>query len=278
MNQQTQPLLTAVQLSSRETPEQNLERVEHWLQQLPSQRPQLVVLPEAFSCFGAGDRAQLAMAEPDNDGPVQKRLAQLAKHYGVYLIGGTIPLQAGERFAAASLAYDSQGQRIGRYDKIHLFDVDVADNTRQYRESKWTKPGGSIVTIDCGFAVVGMAVCYDVRFPELFKALRQAGADIIALPSAFTQVTGAAHWHTLVRARAIEQQVYVVAPGQVGEHANGRKTYGHSLIVDPWGEIQAERAQGEGVISAPFERARLAEIRQQMPVAEQSRLKVALTQ
>ncbi|WP_404401358.1 carbon-nitrogen hydrolase family protein [Idiomarina seosinensis] len=270
--------LTAVQLSSRQTPEQNLERVARLLEQLPEQRPQLVVLPEAFSCFGAGDRAQQQMAEQPGEGPVQKRLAELAAQHQVYLIGGTLPLQAGERFAAASLCFGPDGSQLARYDKIHLFDVDVADNTGQYRESRWTRPGNQIVTIDCGFAVVGMAVCYDVRFPELFKALRQAGADIIALPSAFTQVTGAAHWHTLVRSRAIEQQVYMVAPGQFGEHENGRKTYGHSLIVDPWGQVLAEQDHGEACISAEFDKVQLDKIRQQIPVAEQGRFHVSLTQ
>lgn len=269
-------------MSSRKHPQENLQTVEAQLQQLPPERPQLVVLPEAFSCFGAGDRAQLAMAETDGDGPVQSQLAMLAKRYGVYLIAGTMPLatfpdHAGERFAAASLAYGPDGKRLGRYDKIHLFDVDVADNTKEYRESTWTQPGGSIVTIDCGFAVVGMAVCYDVRFPELFKALRQAGAEIIVLPSAFTQVTGRAHWHTLVRARAIEQQVYMVAPGQVGEHENGRRTYGHSLIVNAWGEVIAEREDTEGIITAGFDRNAMLKIRQQIPVAEQSRFGVSLT-
>lgn len=237
-----------------------------------------MVLPETFSCMGAGDRAQWEMAEQPGHGPVQQRLAELARQHQIYLVGGTMPLQAGERFAAASLCFGPDGKQLARYDKIHLFDVDVADNTGQYRESKWTRPGNQIVTVDCGFAVVGMAVCYDVRFPEMFKALRQAGADIVVLPSAFTQVTGAAHWHTLVTARAIEQQVFMVAPGQFGEHENGRKTYGHSLIVDPWGQVVAEQPQGEACISAEFDKAQLEKIRQQIPVAQQSRFHVSLTQ
>lgn len=266
-----QPQLTAIQLSSRQHPQQNLATVERLLADLPKERPQLVVLPEAFSCFGAGDRAQLAIAEEDGNGDIQRQLANLAQQHQVYLVAGTLPLQAGNRFAAASLCFGPDGERLARYDKIHLFDVDVADNTKQYRESRWTQPGAQIVTVDCGFAVVGMAVCYDVRFPELFKAMRQAGADIIVLPSAFTQVTGAAHWHTLIKARAIEQQVYMVAAAQYGEHENGRKTYGHSLIVDVWGQILAEQDTGEAVVTAHFDRQQLDSIRQQMPVAEQSR-------
>lgn len=271
------PRLTAVQLNSLPTAKDNLAKLDRLLKDLPEERPQLVVLPEAFSCFGAGDKAQFEMAEADGDGPVQRHLAELAQRHQIDLIAGTIPLQAGERFAAASLCFNRDGQQLARYDKVHLFDVDVADNTRNYRESKWTRPGGQVVTVDLGYAVVGMAVCYDVRFPELFKALRQAGADIVVLPSAFTQVTGAAHWHTLVSARAIEQQVYMVAPGQVGEHANGRKTYGHSIIVDPWGQVIAEKADGEGLISASYDGKLVQAIRQQMPVAEQTQLPFSTT-
>ncbi|MDV6315959.1 carbon-nitrogen hydrolase family protein [Idiomarina sp. HP20-50] len=261
-------------MSSRPDPQDNLATVARLLEQLPAARPQLVVLPEAFSCFGAGDRAQLAMAEAYQDGEVQRELSSLAKTHGIYLIGGTLPLDAGERFAAASLLFGPDGTILNRYDKIHLFDVDVADNTKEYRESKWTQPGSKVVTAKTDLGVVGMAVCYDLRFPELFRALRQAGSDIIALPAAFTQVTGNAHWHALVRARAIEQQVFIVAPGQVGQHANGRETFGHSLIVSPWGEILAELDDGEGIISASVDIADVEPIRKQMPVAKQNQFEV----
>lgn len=270
----TQVQLTVLQMSSRPDPQDNLAIVAKLLEQLPAARPQMVVLPEAFSCFGAGDRAQLAMAEIYQDGEVQQQLASLAKQHEVYLVGGTLPVKAGERFAAASIFFGPDGSILNRYDKIHLFDVDVADNTKNYRESKWTQPGSKVVTTETDFGVVGMAVCYDLRFPELFRALRQAGSEIIVLPSAFTQVTGKAHWHTLVRARAIEQQVFVVAPGQVGEHANGRETYGHSLIVSPWGEILAEQEQGEGVVSVSVDIADIESIRAQMPVAQQNQFEV----
>ncbi len=270
----TQVQLTALQMSSRPDPQDNLAIVAKLLEQLPAARPQLVVLPEAFSCFGAGDRAQLAMAEPYKDGEVQKRLAALAKKYEVYLVGGTLPVDAGERFSAASILFGPDGAILNRYDKIHLFDVDVADNTKEYRESKWTQPGSKVVTTETDFGVVGMAVCYDLRFPELFRALRQAGSQIIVLPSAFTQVTGKAHWHALVRARAIEQQVFIVAPGQVGEHANGRETFGHSIIVSPWGEILAEQELDEGVVSVSVDVADIEPIRKQMPVAQQNQFEV----
>nr|WP_235598898.1 carbon-nitrogen hydrolase family protein [Idiomarina sp. 28-8] len=270
----TQVQLTALQMSSRPDPQDNLDIVAKLLEQLPAARPQLVVLPEAFSCFGAGDRAQLAMAEPYKDGEVQKQLAALAKKHEVYLVGGTLPVDAGERFSAASILFGPDGAILNRYDKIHLFDVDVADNTKEYRESKWTQPGSKVVTTETDFGVVGMAVCYDLRFPELFRALRQAGSQIIVLPSAFTQVTGKAHWHALVRARAIEQQVFIVAPGQVGEHANGRETFGHSIIVSPWGEILAEQELDEGVVSVSVDVADIESIRKQMPVAQQNQFEV----
>ncbi|WP_322406860.1 carbon-nitrogen hydrolase family protein [Idiomarina sp. PL1-037] len=270
----TQVQLTALQMSSRPDPQDNLAIVAKLLEQLPATRPQLVVLPEAFSCFGAGDRAQLAMAETYKDGEVQKQLAALAKKHEVYLVGGTLPIDAGERFSAASILFGPDGGILNRYDKIHLFDVDVADNTKEYRESKWTQPGSNVVTTATDFGVVGMAVCYDLRFPELFSALRQAGSQIIVLPSAFTQVTGKAHWHALVRARAIEQQVFIVAPGQVGEHANGRETFGHSIIVSPWGEILAEQELGEGVVSVSVDVADIEPIRKQMPVAQQNQFEV----
>ncbi|MCK7458978.1 carbon-nitrogen hydrolase family protein [Idiomarina aminovorans] len=261
-------------MSSRPSPQDNLATVAKLLQQLPAARPQLVVLPEAFCCFGAGDRAQLEMAETYEKGEIQKQLALLAKVHGIYLVGGTLPIKAGERFSAASLLFGPDGSIVERYDKIHLFDVDVADNTKKYRESKWTQPGVEIVAAATDLGVVGLSVCYDLRFPELFRALRQAGSDIIVLPSGFTQVTGEAHWHALVRARAIEQQVFIVAPNQFGQHDNGRETYGHSIIVSPWGEILAEQEQGEGIISASVDLADVESIRKQMPVAQQNQFEV----
>ena len=270
----TQVQLTALQMSSRPDPQDNLTTVAKLLERLPAARPQLVVLPEAFCCFGAGDRAQLDMAETYQDGEIQRQLASLARAHGIYLVAGTIPIAAGERFSAASLLVGPDGSIVSRYDKIHLFDVDVADNTKKYRESKWTKPGTEVVTAATDLGVVGMSVCYDLRFPELFRALRQAGSDIIVLPSGFTQVTGKAHWHALVRARAIEQQVFIVAPNQVGQHDNGRETYGHSIIVSPWGEVLVEQEQGEGIISASVDLADIESIRKQMPVAQQNQFEV----
>ena len=255
-------------------PQENLQRVRTLCAKLPQARPQLVVLPEAFSCFGGGDKQQLAVAEALGDGPIQQALSEIAQEFDIWLCAGTVPIKTGDKFYAASLLYDAAGEQVAQYNKIHLFDVEVADNTKRYLESAVTEPGQQLVVVDSPFGQLGMAVCYDVRFPELFRALREQGAEIILLPSAFTRVTGAAHWHVLTRARAIEQQCYVIAAGQYGVHENGRETYGHSLIVSPWGQVLAEQAHGEGVISTAVDSDELASIRRRMPVNSHNRFKV----
>lgn len=261
-------------MTSQPDPQQNLEIIEDLLEQLPPARPQLVVLPEACLCFGAGDKQQRAIAElPKPTAPLQAELARLARQHGIYLLVGTMPLvddEVAEKFSAASVLFDPQGEILARYNKIHLFDVDVADSTKTYRESLWTEAGEQVVTVPTEFGTLGLAVCYDVRFPELFRALREQGADIIALPSAFTKVTGNAHWHVLTRARAIEQQCYLVAGAQVGVHANGRETYGHALIIDAWGNVMSE-CDGETspcLATASVDLEQLKPIRSNIPVAK----------
>jgi nitrilase len=264
--------LTALQLTSSPNPQQNLQEIEAQLQQLPDFRPQLVVLPEACLCFGAGDKRQREIAELPGVGPMQDGLAELAKRFNVWLIGGTMPLiddVDDTKFSAASLVFNPQGECVARYNKMHLFDVDVADKTKSYRESHWTEAGDSVVTVTTEFGTIGLAVCYDVRFPELFRALRNAGADIFVLPSAFTQVTGNAHWHVLTRARAIEQQCFMVAAAQAGEHENGRQTYGHALVIDGWGRILAETETLQpGLATALVNTDSLHKIRLDIPVAK----------
>lgn len=271
---QRQPLqLTAVQLTSSPDPAENLATLRELFAQLPAARPQLVVLPEACLCFGAGDKHQRAIAELPGNGPMQAGLAALARDFGVWLVAGTIPLidqPQQPRFSAASLLYDPAGQCLARYNKINLFDVEVADNTGNYRESAATVAGTEVVTVATEIGTIGMAVCYDVRFPEVFRKLRLAGADIVVLPSAFTQVTGSAHWHVLTRARAIEQQCALVAAAQVGQHANGRHTYGHAVVVDSWGTVQADAVQASpSFASAVFNAEQQQQIRRNMPVITQ---------
>lgn len=270
-NQSRPPLqLTAVQLTSSPDPVANLVTLRQLFAQLPAARPQLVVLPEACLCFGAGDAQQRQLAELPGHGPMQDGLAALARDFGVWLVGGTIPLiddPEQQRFSAASLLYNPAGECLARYNKIHLFDVEVADSTRTYRESAATVAGTEVVTVSTEIGTIGMAVCYDVRFPELFRKLRVAGADIVVLPSAFTAVTGSAHWHVLTRARAIEQQCAVVAAAQVGEHANGRHTYGHAVVIDAWGTVQADAEQASpSFASAVFGIEQQQQIRANMPV------------
>ncbi len=260
-------------MTSQPDPKDNLQVIEALLEQLPAARPQLVVLPEACLCFGAGDKRQRDLAELFQQGSMQQRLSELAAQHNIYLLAGTVPIidQANQqKFSAASLLYGPDGQCLARYNKIHLFDVDVADSTKTYRESSWTEAGQEVVTVNTEFGVLGLAVCYDVRFAELFRALRDAGADVIALPSAFTKVTGAAHWHVLTRARAIEQQCALVAGAQVGVHANGRETYGHALVIDAWGKLLStcDGEQSPCLSTASVDLSKLDTIRKNIPVAK----------
>ena len=207
---------------------------------------------------------------------MQQGLSRLAQVYQVYLVAGTIALYAPDkRNFAASLLFNPQGEVMAQYNKIHLFDVDVADGIGSYRESDNTHPGQHITVVDTPFGRIGMAVCYDLRFSALFRAMRQAGADIIVMPSAFTKLTGQAHWELLLRARAVENQCYVLASNQGGTHANGRETWGHSMIISPWGEIEQQLTFGEAAISSTLDRQLLQSIRQKMPMISQERFTLA---
>ncbi len=278
--------LIACQMVSSVDIDENFAQVDAQLSQWakgcasPSNESALVVLPECFALFGGDATLNLRHQETLGDGPIQSKLSQLAIKYKVWLVGGTIPVKTHdpERFFASSTVYNPQGVQVADYQKIHLFDVDVADNTGAYRESDTTAPGQRVVIFDMQGITVGVAVCYDVRFPGLFQRLAAQGAQIIVLPSAFTEPTGQAHWHTLLRARAIENQLYMVAAGQGGTHANGRQTYGHSLIVDPWGEVLAEKNTGPGWVSTHFEQALIDKVRRNMPIHKHNRFTNELTQ
>ncbi|MAD18228.1 MAG: amidohydrolase [Alteromonadaceae bacterium] len=262
--------LIALQMTSTPDVTENLNFVEQQLAQLTVNEPALVVLPECFACFGGGDKALLSIAESLGDGPIQARLMGMAKQYGVWLVAGSMPLKSEnpDKFTASCLLINDAGERVTEYQKIHLFDVQVADNTKTYCESKYTQAGSAVVSVpDTPFGHLGLAICYDVRFPGLFQAMAEHKAlDVIALPAAFTQKTGEAHWQALLSARAIENQCYLVAAGQTGVHANQRQTHGHSCIISPWGETLAESPQSVGVINAQLEPAILNRIRRDMPV------------
>lgn len=281
--------LVAIQLCSTTDIEANLAAVEqqlhHWKQAKTASNTTseiadgqtLVVLPECFACFSGIHGENLACQEKlgDDTAPIQQRLKQLAIRFRVWLVAGTMATRSPEpqRFFATALVINPQGALVADYQKIHLFDVDVTDGLGSYRESDNTYPGERVVIFQLEGITVGLAVCYDVRFPGLFSALRQKGADVVVLPSAFTVPTGKAHWHSLIRARAIENQVYMVAAAQDGEHLNNRATFGHSMIVDPWGDILTELEHGQGFVCAPFSPTVLCKVRGKMPLQQHNRFK-----
>jgi len=232
----------------------------------------LVVLPENFASMAAGEGAKRAIAEDDGTGPIQRALAELARQHGVWLVGGTVPLRAsGDRTRAACLVFGPDGERRARYDKIHLFDVEVPGG-EVHRESRATEPGTDPVVVETAAGRLGLSVCYDLRFPELYRELARRGATLFAVPAAFTAVTGAAHWEVLLRARAIEDQCWVLAAAQAGEHPGGRRTHGDTMVVDPWGEVVARLPEGAGLVVADIDPTRLVGLRQRFPVLEHRRL------
>jgi len=233
----------------------------------------LAVLPENFACMPKAEADKLAVAEEEGHGPIQDFLAEQARANKLWLVGGTIPIKAddGARARAACLLYDDGGERRARYDKIHMFDVRLP-NGESYRESRATEPGAQLVVVDTPLGKLGLAVCYDLRFPELFRGLLDQGVEIVALPSAFTSHTGRAHWDLLVRARAVENFVYMVASAQWGTHANGRQTHGDSMIVNPWGEVLDRLPQGIGYAVAEIDRGEQAQLRSTLPAIEHRRL------
>jgi len=255
--------IAALQMVSGPDVAANLATARRLLEEAAAQGARLAALPEYFCLMGMQDSDKLALAEADGDGPIQAMLATAARELGLWITGGTLPIRSASaaRVRNTTLVYSPAGVRVARYDKIHLF---AFDNGREsYDEGRVLEPGCEPTRFQAGDIEVGLSVCYDLRFPELFRAY--AGCDLIAVPAAFTYTTGQAHWELLLRARAVENQCYVIAPAQGGRHANGRRTWGHSMVIDPWGEVLAVLAEGEGVVVAEVDAARLAEVRQQLP-------------
>lgn len=255
----------------------NLAAARGLLEQAAAAHADLAVLPENWAFMGARDTDKLAHAEATGTGPIQDFLSGTARRLGLDIVAGTVPLAATPgKVYAASLVYSSNGDCIARYDKMHLFDVEVLREGKSeiYRESSSIAAGAATaVTRHSKVGRLGLSVCYDLRFPELYRALAQQGAEVLCVPSAFTEKTGEAHWLTLLRARAIENQCFVLAPNQSGTHPGGRRTWGHSLILDPWGELLAEcPAEGEGLALATLDFARLAEVRRSFPCLDHRRL------
>ncbi|MBF7730295.1 carbon-nitrogen hydrolase family protein [Pseudomonas sp. N040] len=267
--------LAVLQMVSQEAVPANLLAARRLLERAAESGARLAVLPENFAAMGRRDLAGLARAEAAGEGPLLPWLRQAARDLGLWIVAGTLPLPPDEqplgRPHATSLLIDEHGERVARYDKLHLFDVEVADSRGRYRESEDYLHGARVVVADTPVGRLGLSVCYDLRFPELYLALRAAGAELISVPAAFTAVTGAAHWQVLLRARAIETQCYLLAANQGGQHPGGRETFGHSAIVDAWGRVLAEQPLGEAVLLAARDPAAQQAIRQNMPLASQRR-------
>jgi nitrilase len=264
--------------------EVNLATARGLLERAHAEGAALAVLPENFAIMGRKETDKVDVAEVPGEGPIQAFLGRCARELGLWIVGGTIPLRVeGEprRVASASLVFDERGRCVGRYDKIHLFDVDVRDGAtrnERYRESATVAPGSQAQVVATPLGRIGMAVCYDVRFPELFRVLQDQGAEILSLPSAFTAPTGKAHWELLVRARAVENLCYVLAPAQSGIHPNGRETWGDSLIVDPWGQVVSRVTDaGPGLAVAEIDRTVQQELRERFPALSHRRLSISST-
>lgn len=262
-------VMSAIQMCTSTNIENNLAVIEQQLKALSTEQRNLVVLPECCLYFGGKDKDQLSLALKEQESATLKTaLSELAKRYKLHIVAGSIPLydEQSAKFTNSCLVFSPEGEEVGRYDKIHLFDVAVEDNEKNYLESRYARPGSNTSVVDVNGVNVGLTICYDLRFPELFRQLCTNGAKIITVPAAFTRVTGQAHWETLLRARAIENQVYIIASGQEGVHMNGRETWGHSMIISPWGEILTQRDTGTGIVSAQYREEELKKVRQAMPV------------
>jgi nitrilase len=254
--------IAAIQMVSGPEVAANLEAAERLVAAAAAAGAKLAALPENFYLIGRHEGDKVAVREPDGHGPVQAFLANAARKNKIWLVGGTAPISAEDetRIRGACLVYDDAGRRVARYDKMHLFRFQ--NENERYEEARTLQPGTRPLAIDSPFGRLALSVCYDVRFPELYRGL--GAFDVMFVPSAFTVPTGAAHWETLLRARAIENQAYVVAPAQGGTHASGRRTWGHTMIVDPWGEILARREEGEGVVLAEIDHDRLKDVRRKL--------------
>jgi deaminated glutathione amidase len=258
-----------IQMTSGAEVAGNLQMTRELLQSARSAGATLAVLPENFALMGRLETDKLAVAESPGNGPIQDCLSACARDLELWIVGGTLPMRVAEqpnKVAAASLVYDTQGHRVGRYDKIHLFDVDLPLCEERYRESATIARGAAPQVLETPLGQLGLSVCYDVRFPELFRHLQQSGAQLFSVPAAFTVPTGQAHWELLLRARAVENLCYVLAPAQSGRHANGRETWGHSMIVGPWGEVLACVTEtGPGLAVAEIDLMHQQQLRERFP-------------
>lgn len=258
--------VAAIQMASGPSVSANLEEALRLIELAVSQAAKLIVLPEYFCIMGMQDTDKLNVREQPGEGMVQSFLSETAKRFGIWLVGGSVPLvsQVPDKIYNSCLVYDDDGRQVARYDKIHLFGL--ALGSERFAEEKTIKAGNKVIALDSPFGRIGLSICYDLRFPELYRMM--GNVDIILAPSAFTAITGKAHWETLIRARAIENQAYVIAPAQGGFHVNGRETNGDSMIVDPWGAVIDRQARGPGVVIAALDRAYQSSVRASLPALE----------
>jgi predicted amidohydrolase len=266
--------VAAIQMVTTPDVVKNCAAARQLVKEAVDQGAQLVLLPEYWVVMGLHEKDKLALAEQDGQGEIQSFMAGLAREFKIWLIGGTIPMSTEDSGAACeqvyntTLVFDPSGQQVARYDKIHLFSFHRG--TESFEESRTILAGKDVVAFDAPFGRVGLSVCYDLRFPELYRAMGDCA--MIVVPAAFTVTTGKVHWEVLLRARAIENQCYVLAAAQGGHHENGRHTWGHTMLIDPWGNIQSVLAEGEGVVVGDIELQRLQEVRENLPATRHRRL------
>ena len=258
--------LAAIQMVSTPDVARNLAAARRLLEQAAAQGATLAALPEYFCFMGHTDTDKIALAEDEGSGPIQSMLAEAARELSLWIIGGTVPIRiaGSDKLRNSCLVFSPEGQLAARYDKIHLFCFD--NGRERYDEGRVLDAGNTPVAVDAAGLRVGLSVCYDLRFPELYRAM--GVCDVLSVPAAFTHTTGEKHWELLLRARAVENQSYVIAAAQGGRHENGRRTWGHSMVIDPWGEVLACVAEGEGVACAEFDSARLRQVREQLPALQ----------
>ena len=264
--------VAAVQMVSTPDPVENRQTAARLVREAAAAGAQVVVLPEYWAILGRKETDKLDLAEPFGDGPLQGFMSAIAKECGIWLLGGTVPLVSDDpgRVLNTLLAYGPTGELAGRYDKIHLFGFTRDDES--FDESRTIVPGNEVVVLRTPFARIGLSICYDLRFPELYRAM--GDCDLMVLPAAFTHTTGRAHWEVLLRARAIENQCFVLAAAQGGLHPNGRRTWGHSMLVDPWGEIRGQLPEGEGVVTGEVDTDRLDSVRSSLPALQHRKLSI----
>lgn len=275
--------IAAIQMASGTNVSANLNEVSNQISNAVNAGAKLIVLPESFAIMGMHDADQIKVAEDEGTGPIQNFLSEQAEENRVWIVAGTIPLKLNsdhsdydKKIFAACLVYNEKGESVSRYDKVHLFDAHIEATNETYNESETIEAGNKAVVVETPFGKVGLAICFDLRFPELFRQLVLSGTEIIVVPSAFTASTGKAHWEVLLRARAIENLCYVIASAQGGYHVSGRETYGDSMIVDPWGTVLDRLPQGSGYVIADIDVENIHTIRKSFPVLKNRKISCTL--